>query len=260
MNGFTFGCYYPGDSVIHRLDPRVKLGLGFAFLLLSLLVSDPRGLVVIAVGLGACFVMSQVPWRRILRSTIPLLGFVALVALLRLATERGGEPLWEAGPFAITQNGLYQCVFTAARLTLMMAGMSLITLTTTTLDLTAGFERLMAPLARFGVPVHELGMMLGLALRFMPQLSQEMHDTYVAQVSRGARLARGPWGGLRLLSSVTVPLFASVFRHAESLSEAMESRCYHGERGRTRLHPLRLGRIDAGAIVLFAAWSLLLQF
>ena len=168
MEAFSFGSYYPGDSAIHRLDPRTKLLLGFVFLITTLTVS----------------------------------GFSC-----------AGSP---------------------------------------TLDLTAGLERLLAPFARVGLPAHELGMIMGIALRFMPQFATEMKQTADAQASRGARVTGGPLGGVRMLGSVAIPLFTGVFRHAETLSAAMDARCYHGEQGRTRLHALTFGRGDALAAVVTA--------
>lgn len=251
MSGFSFGSYCPGDSAVHRMDPRAKLLLGLAFLIISLAADSWGALAALTVFVATVLAVSRVPVGRIARSTAPLLGIVALVALVRLAVDAGGTVLVAVGPFGITTAGLRSCALTAARLTLMMLGMSAITLTTTTLDLTAGFERLMQPFARFGLPAHELGMMLGLALRFMPEFAGEMRDTYAAQVSRGAQLRGDLSGRVRLLASVAVPLFASVFRRAETLSAAMEARCYHGERGRTRLHPLRYSALDAlGAAVV----------
>ena len=132
------------------------------------------------------------------------------------------------------------CLFMGARLTIMMLGMSLITLTTMTIDLTEAFEWVLKPFARFGVPAHELGMIMGIALRFMPQFANELAVVYHAQVSRGARLSNSPARGVRMLTSLMVPLFTSVFRHAETLSAAMDARCYHGGEGRTHLHPLRV--------------------
>ena len=258
MNGtFSFGSYYPGDGVLHRLDPRTKLLLGFAFLIVALTVRSFAPLGVVAAFIAVLYVLSGVPVGKAVRSLAPLLAIVVIVALLNLFTGTGGRTLFQLGFVRVTEGGVSSCVFTALRLTLMMAGMSLITMTTMTLDLTAAFERLLAPFARFGLPAHELGMILGIALRFIPQFATELADTYRAQVSRGANLSRGPLGGIRMLSSVTVPLFASVFRHAETLSEAMDARCYHGEQGRNRLHPLRFQRRDAVAAGVFAAFAVL---
>ena len=242
MEAFSFGSYYPGDSAIHRLDPRTKLLLGFVFLITTLTVSGFRGLAPVAIFVVLIYAVSRVPLRRVLSS----------MAVLNLFTDQSGRILWQLGFLRISEGSLHSAAFMACRLTLMMAGMSAITLTTPTLDLTAGFERLLAPFARVGLPAHELGMIMGIALRFMPQFATEMKQTADAQASRGARVTGGPLGGVRMLGSVAIPLFTGVFRHAETLSAAMDARCYHGEQGRTRLHALAFGRGDALAAVVTA--------
>ena len=243
MEAFSFGSYYPGDSAIHRLDPRTKLLLGLVFLITTLTVSSFRGLAPVALFVALIYAVSRVPLRRVLSSMAPLLAIVVVVAVLNLFSDQSGRILWELGFLQISEGSLHSAAFLACRLTLMMAGMSAITLTTPTLDLTAGFERLLAPFARVGLPAHELGMIMGIALRFMKQTAD-------AQMSRGARVAGGPLGGVRMLGSVAIPLFAGVFRHAETLSAAMDARCYHGEQGRTRLHTLAFSRGDALAAVV----------
>ena len=245
MEAFSFGSYYPGDSAIHRLDPRTKLLLGFVFLITTLTVSGFRGLAPVAIFVVLTYAVSRVPVRRVLSSMAPLLAIVVVVAVLNLFTDQSGRILWQL------EGSLRSAAFMACRLTLMMAGMSAITLTTPTLDLTAGLERLLAPFARVGLPAHELGMIMGIALRFMPQFATEMKQTADAQASRGARVTGGPLG-VRMLGSVAIPLFTGVFRHAETLSAAMDARCYHGEQGRTRLHALTFGRGDALAAVVTA--------
>lgn len=252
MEAFSFGSYYPSDSAIHRLDPRTKLLLGFVFLITTLPVGGFRGLAPVAIFVVLIYVVSRVPARRVLSSMAPLLAIVVVVAVLNLFTDQSGRILWQLGFLRISEGSLHSAAFMACRLTLMMAGMSAITLTTPTLDLTAGFERLLAPFARVGLPAHELGMIMGIALRFMPQFATEMKQTADAQASRGARVTGGPLGGVRMLGSVAIPLFTGVFRHAETLSAAMDARCYHGEQGRTRLHALAFGRGDALAAVVTA--------
>lgn len=253
MNGaFSFGSYYPGSSLLHRADPRAKLLLGFALLGISLAAQDFAGLAVIAAFVSALYALSGIPPSKALRSLAPLMAIVVLASVLNLFFTQGGAVLFELGPIRISEEGVRSCLFIAARLLLMMMGMSLVTMTTTTLDLTEAFERLMAPFARIGLPAHELGMIMGIALRFMPQFATEFVTVYRAQISRGAGLSSSPVKGVRMLPSVVIPLFASVFRHAETLSAAMDARCYHGGAGRTRLHPLRFSKIDAGATVLFA--------
>ena len=239
MEAFSFGSYYPGDSAIHRLDPRTKLLLGFVFLITTLTVGGFRGLAPVAVFVALIYTVSRVPARRALSSMAPLLAIVIVVAVLNLFTDQSGRILWQLGFLQISEGSLHSAAFMACRLSLMMAGMSAITLTTPTLDLTAGFE-------------HELGIIMGITLRFMPQFATEMKQTADAQASRGARVTGGPLGGVRMLGSVAIPLFTGVFRHAETLSAAMDARCYHGEQGRTRLHALAFGRSDALAAVVTA--------
>lgn len=250
---FSFGSYYPGESVLHRLDPRTKLLGGLAFLIISLLAGSFAALGVIAAFVGVLYVLAGVPAGRAARSLAPLLAIVAVVSLLNLFTDQDGAAVVQLGFIRIYEGGIHAFAFMGARMLLMMCAMSLVTMTTMTLDLTHAVERLLAPFSRVGLPAHELGMMLGIALRFMPQFATELQVTYRAQVSRGARVASGPLGAVRMLSSVSIPLFTSIFRHAETLSAAMDARCYHGEQGRTRLHPLAFARRDAIAAAVLLA-------
>lgn len=171
---------------------------------------------------------------------------------------------FEFGIICISEKGIQSAAFIGCRLLLLLMGMSLLTLTTTTLDITAAFERLLAPAARIGVPAHELGMILGIALRFLPQFMTELGVIYRAQVSRGAHFNVNPFkGGVSTLTALMVPLFASAFRHAETLSAAMEARCYHGGAGRTRLVPLRLtwrDGVGTAAVLAMAAAIIIVNF
>ena len=164
MEAFSFGSYYPSDSAIHRLDPRTKLLLGFAFLVTVLTVGSFCGLVPVAFFVVLVYLAAQVPLRRVLSSMAPLLAIVVVVAVLNLFSDQSGRILWQLGFLQVSEGSLRSAAFVACRLTLMMAGMSAITLTTPTLDLTAGFERLLAPFARVGLPAHELGMIVGCLL------------------------------------------------------------------------------------------------
>lgn len=251
-SAFSFGSYSPGHSVVHRLDPRVKLVGGLAFIVLILCARSPLALVPVAVFVAALYALAHVPGRAAWKSLAPLLAIVVLASVLNLFTVDEGPVVAQLGPVRITQGGAETCAFIACRLFLMMTGMSMVTLTTPTLDLTEATESLLRPLSRFGFPAHEIGMILGIALRFMPQLASELRDVYRAQASRGAGLSTSPVKGVRMVSSVMVPLFASVFRHAETLAEAMDARCYHGGEGRTRLHRLAFAPRDAAAVCAVA--------
>ncbi len=258
MEAFSFGSYYAGTSFVHKLDPRTKLLAGFGFLFLALASHTFAALGVLAAGILIAYLASHVPARYAARSVAPLLVLVALVSILSLFTEQSGRTLFQLGIIQISEGSLYTAGFTACRMFLMMSGMSLVTMTTTTLDLTQAVEVLLMPLTRIGFPAHEVGMILGIALRFMPQFATELSQTYQAQVSRGAKVASGPLGSLRFLASISIPLFASVFRHAETLAAAMDARCYHGEQGRTRLHPLRFNTGDAVAAGFMVALAVAL--
>lgn len=251
---FSFGSYYPGTSLVHRLDPRTKLLGGLAFIVLVLTTHDWAGLAVVLAFVGVLYALARIPLHEALASLAPLMAIVVLASVLNLFVVQGGDVLLRLGPLVVSEGGVWSCCFVAARLALMMAGMSLVTLTTQTLDLTEALERLLAPLARFGVPAHEIGMIMGIALRFMPQFASELVNIYRAQVSRGAgrgsALARA-----RMLPALMVPLFTSVFRHAETLACAMDARCYHGGTGRTRLHPLSFGALDVAALALLMVFA-----
>ena len=217
-----FGRYWEADSVIHSLDPRTKL-VGVIFMM------------VVAFSAG--------------NFPAIILVAVATIALFNLFWVQGGAVYVQWGPLQISEEGVRMAIFISIRLTILLLSGSLLTLTTTTLDITEAFERLLAPLARFGVPAHEFALILGIALRFLPQFAEELHTIRIAQLARGAKLATSPTrSGIAGLTSLLVPLFASAFRHADTLASAMEARCYHGAQGRTRLQPLAFARRDALAV------------
>ena len=249
---FSFGSYFPGEGVLYRLDPRTKLLCGLSFLIIALLARNFAALGVMALFVAALYALSGVPVGRALRSLAPLLAIVVVVSVLNLFINQDGAVVFQFGIIRITEDGVHSFAFMGARMLLMMCAMSLVTMTTMTLDLTHAVERLLGPFARFGLPSHELGMMLGIALRFMPQFASELVTIRRAQVSRGAAASGGPVKSMRMLISLLVPLFASAFRHAETLSAAMDARCYHGKEGRTRLHPLHFAARDGIATAAIA--------
>lgn len=251
--GFSFGSYVPGNSCIHRIDARIKLTLGIAFIVALLCGHTFASLGIAAAFVFLTYVLACIPAGKALRSLAPLMVIVLIVVVLNLFTQQGGETLVQLGVFRISTGGMQAAGFMGVRLTVMMLGMSLITLTTPTIELSEAFEKMLAPFARFGLPAHELGMIIGIALRFMPQFATELATVYHAQVSRGARLSNSPVHGVRMVSSLMIPLFASVFRHAETLSFAMDARCYHGGEGRTHLRPMKLTALDAIATAVMAA-------
>lgn len=252
--GALFGRYWEAESPIHRLDPRAKVAGTILLVIATFCAWNFPALGVLAIGVAALFIVARVPLLQALRSIAPLSFIIVLTALFNLFYIQGGPVYASWGPFTISQEGVYQAVFIAVRLTLLLLSGSLLTLTTTSLDITEALERLLSPLARIGVPAHEFSLVLGIALRFLPQFAEEFRTIRAAQLARGAKLATSPVkGGLSGLTSLLVPLFASAFRHADTLSGAMDARCYHGANGRTRLNPLRAGRPEAIALIVLVA-------
>lgn len=249
----VFGRYWPGRSALHRMDPRAKLLLSLALMVVIFCARGWFGLAACALFVAGFYLVAGIPLGQALRSVAPLLFLVAFTALLNVFFVQGGEVYFQWWIVCISEAGLRQAAFISCRLFLLLLGVSLLTLTTTTLDLTEALEQLLKPFSRFGLPAHELGMMMGIALRFLPQFMTELGIVYRAQVSRGAQFSANPFGGgLRMLTSLIIPLFTSAFRHAETLSAAMDARCYHGEQGRTRLHPLAFSKWDAFGVAAMA--------
>lgn len=245
------GRYLPGSSPLHRMDPRAKLLMALGFMVIIFCAQSFVGLGICALFTIGFFLIARIPLKKAFRSILPLLFIVVITALLNIFFVQGGQTLFEWGFIKISEGGLYQAAFIGCRLILLLFSMSLLTLTTATLDITDAFEYLLAPFSRIGLPAHELSMIMGIALRFLPQFVIELQTIYRAQVSRGASFASSPWrGGIRMLSSLLIPLFTSAFRHAETLSLAMDARCYHGGPGRTRLHVLRYGARDRNALLI----------
>ena len=246
----VIGRYWPGTSPLHRMDARAKLLLALALMAVVFVAQSFWGLAVCAAFVFGFFKLAGIPLRSAFKSIAPLAFIVVVTALLNVFFVQGGAVLFEWWIIRISEAGLWQAAFIACRLLLLLLGMSLLTLTTATLDITDAFEYLLRPFRRIGVPAHELSMMMGIALRFLPQFTFELQTVYRAQISRGATFSKGR---LRMLASLMVPLFTSAFRHAETLSSAMDARCYHGGIGRTRLHPLTFTRLDRNGILVIVA-------
>ena len=247
------GQYVPGDSFFHRLDPRTKMALVGGFVVLMFLVNTwwgyGAGAAMVAAGVAA----ARVPARWLLRSLRPLVALILLsVALNALWTEGRVVARW--GPVQVTEEGLVMAGMMGLRLVLLVAGASLLTTTTSPIDLTEGLERLMSPGRRLGLPAHELAMMMTIALRFIPTLVEEADRIMKAQMARGAAFDRGgPLSRARSLLPLLVPLLVGAFRRADELAVAMEARCYRGGEGRTRLRQLRLRSADVATLVAFTA-------
>ena len=248
-----FGRYYAADSPVHRMDARVKLTLLLVFIAAAIFTQTPEGLVILIAFTVAFYIFARIPVRTALSSVAPLLLIVLLTAFANLFFVQQGAVYFHWAFITITERGCYLAVFMGIRLTILLFAACLLTLTTTTLDITDAFETMLKPFTRIGVPAHELSMIMGIALRFLPQFAEELAYTRNAQTSRGARLSEGSLKErVAALKTLIIPLFTSVFRHAETLAGAMDARCYHGGPGRTRLNTPKVQARDFVAMAIMA--------
>ena len=251
IRDITIGQYYPGYSVVHKLDTRLKLMLVLAFMVSIFLVSDFVGYAVVFVFLAAVIGISKVPLRFILRGLKPIFIIIALTFVLNLFMTRG-DVLVELGSLSITKQGIYTACYMAFRIIFLILGASMLTFTTKPVKLTDGIESLLKPFKRFGVPAHELAMMMTIALRFIPTLLEETDKIMKAQQARGADVETGSiFRRAKALIPIFVPLIVGAFRMAADLAMAMEARCYRGGEGRTKLHVFAWSRRDTLAIFIF---------
>ena len=246
----VIGRYWPGTSPLHRMDARAKLLLALALMAVVFVAQSFLGLAVCAAFVFGFFRLAGIPIRSAFKSIAPRAFSVVVTALLNVFFVQGGTVLFEWWIIRISEAGLWQAAFIACRLLLLLLGMSLLTLTTATLDITDAFEYLLHPFSRIGVPAHELSMMMSIALRFIPTLIQETDKIISAQKARGADFDSGNlMQKAKALIPILIPLFLSSFRRAEELAIAMECRCYHGDEGRTSLRQLTMHGRDWGFVV-----------
>ncbi len=254
LRDITIGQHFPGNSIIHRCDPRLKIVATIAYIVVLFLASNPLGMVLSLVLLGLLYRAAKIPLKLILKSLKPIFPIVIFTAVLNLFFITGeGDPLVHLGFVRIYAEGVRYAVLMAVRIVALIAGTSLLTYTTSPIVLTDAIEALLKPFARLHLPVHELAMMMTIALRFIPLLIEETEKIMNAQKARGAMLDNGKFmERIKALVPVLIPLFISAFRRADELAMAMECRCYHGGEGRTRLKVLRFGRDDVKCAVVLA--------
>ena len=240
IRDITIGQYYPVQSPIHRLDPRVKIVCTLIFLISLFVQNSVLGYALAFVFLACMIHVSKVPAKFIGKGLKPIVILLLFTVAMNLFLTRGGAVLFHWGIITITETGLRTSVFMAVRLVLLVAGSSLMTFTTTPNGLTDGLEKLLHPLNRIHVPVHEISMMMSIALRFIPILLEETDKIMKAQIARGADFESGNIiQRAKAMIPILVPLFVSAFRRANDLAMAMEARCYHGGAGRTKMKPLK---------------------
>ena len=255
LRDITIGQHFPGDSLVHKFDPRMKLVLTIVYIILLFAASNPLGLTLSLVFLVAMYGVAKIPFKLITKSLKPILPIILFTAVLNLFFVSGeGEPLVHFWVLNIYAEGLRYAILMAVRVMALIAGTSLLTYTTSPIVLTDAIEQLLKPLGKLHFPVHELAMMMSIALRFIPTLIEETDKIISAQKARGADFDSGNLiQKAKALIPILIPLFISSFRRAEELAIAMECRCYHGDEGRTSLRQLRYAGRDYGLIVFSIA-------
>lgn len=254
LSNITIGQYYPAKSVLHRLDPRMKVVLTAVFIVLIFLANQFASMALVLLFLSVTVALSRVPLKMILRGLKAIVIIVLFTAVLNLFYVKGGQPLVDFWIIHITTKGVYTAVFMAIRIMALIISSSLLTYTTTPTNLTDGLERLLSPLRYLRVPVHDIAMMMTIALRFIPTLIDEVGRIMNAQKARGADLETGNlFQRAKSLVPVFIPLFISAFRRAYDLAFAMDCRCYRGGEGRTRLKQMKLALRDYAALFIMSA-------
>jgi len=255
MRELSIGQYIPGDSFVHKLDPRTKIIITFVFMIVIFVINNFYGYIFPVIFILIAALFSKISLKYMIKGLRPLLFIIFLTFILNLFMIKG-RILYEIGPFDITYEGLYQAVFMALRLIFLIVGTSLLTLTTSPMMLTDGIEYLLKPFKRIGVPAHELAMMMTIALRFIPTLLEETDKIMKAQMARGADFQSGNLiNRAKSLVPILVPLFVSAFRRADELAMAMESRCYRGGENRTRMKELKMTNKDLIALCVTAVMT-----
>lgn len=254
LKDVTIGQFFPGKSAVHRLDPRVKLVLVLA-MIVALFMAD--GVISYAIMIGfllAVIKISKIPLKMVVKGLKPILFILCFTAILNLFYTPG-DYIWQWGFLHISKQGIFVAIKMVLRIMLLIIGTSMLTYTTSPIQLTDGLERLLSPLKRFHAPVHELSMMMSIALRFIPTLIEETEKIISAQKARGADFESGNIiERAKAMVPILVPLFISAFRRADELAVAMECRLYRGDVGRTRMKQLKVTGLDYVAITISAVF------
>ena len=253
LKDITLGQFFPGSSFIHRLDPRTKLIMLVVYIVALFVAVSWISYAVIFFFLALCVVVSRIPLKNLLRGMKPLLIILILTGLLNLFLTDGKTVWLQFWVITITKEGVVRAVLMLARIMMLVSGTFLLTYTTSPIALTDGLESLLSPLKKIKLPVHELSMMMCIALRFIPTLIEETDKIMSAQKARGADFETGNiLKRVKALVPILIPLFIGAFRRADELATAMECRCYHGGEGRTKMKLLRYSRWDVETYIIGA--------
>lgn len=254
LKDITLGQYFPVESPLHRLDPRTKiLGL-IVFIIIIFLINSPGAYITAIVFTLFTMLISKVPVKMYLKSIKPLWFIVIFTAVLNMFLT-SGTYVFKWGNIGITEEGIILAVKMALRLIMLLCSSAVLTYTTSPIELTDGIEKLLSPFSKIGIPSHELAMMMSIAIRFIPTLIEETEKIMKAQQARGASFDTGSlFQRAKSLIPMLIPLFISAFRRADDLAVAMESRCYHGGNGRTRMKQICFKKLDLIAALVFFAF------
>ncbi|MDF2502600.1 energy-coupling factor transporter transmembrane protein EcfT [Clostridium sp.] len=262
LKDITIGQYVPANSFVHKLDPRIKIILSIIYIIDLFLINQYFGYIFVLVFTAITIMVSKIQLGYIYRGLKPIFILLIITALMNIFMTPGQTLIFKYGIIKVYREGLNIAGFMVLRLIFLIIGTSLLTLTTSPIELTDGLEKLMSPLKKIGISSHELAMMMTIALRFIPTLIDETDKIMKAQMARGADFESGNLlQRAKSLIPVLVPLFISSFRRADELAMAMEARCYRGGDGRTRMKILKLHSRDGiavlaiGILVIFSVWS-----
>lgn len=261
IKDITIGQYIPGESFVHKLDARVKILFSLLFIIDLFLIKEFSGYIVIFIFTMMAIIVSKIQFRYIYKGLKPIFILMIITALFNVFLTRGNVLLWQWGFIKIYEEGIVTAIFMILRLTFLIIGTSLLTLTTSPIELTDGIEKLLGPFKKIGVPAHELAMMMTIALRFIPTLMDETDKIMKAQKARGADFESGSIvNRAKSLIPLLVPLFISSFRRADELAMAMEARCYRGGEGRTRMKILKVTSRDYVGMIVMSALTIIVIY
>lgn len=254
LRDITLGQFFPGNSIVHRIDPRTKVLIMLALIASIFCIKNFYGYLIFGLFIFSVIFISRVPFKFVLKGLRPIILFIAFTAIFNLFLT-DGRVLWSYGFLKITYEGVYLALFMVLRLVLLIIGTSILTLTTSPIALTDAIERLLSPFKKIGVPAHELAMMMTIALRFIPTLIDETDKIIKAQSARGVDFESGNIvRRAKAMIPILIPLFIGAFRRADELATAMECRCYRGGDNRTRLKQIKMTKND------FFAWIFVVVF
>ena len=255
LKDITLGQYIPADTPIHKLDARTKILATMGFITVIFVINKIAAYAIVCLFLALVVALGRISIKHLLKSLKPIVLIIAFTAVINMFMTPG-DVIYRFYFIKITQQGIDMALFMSIRLILLIAGASIMTLTTSPIALTDGLEKLLSPGKKIGLPAHELAMMMTIALRFIPTLLEETDKIMKAQMARGADFESGNLvKRAKAMVPIIVPLFVSAFRRAEELAMAMEARCYRGDMGRTRMKQLKFGWRDAVAILTFILFT-----